>query len=159
MLTDLIYLNRNQNSPINKITLLTHYLKRLMFSTSTCDNPYTDNLDYLLLPHTLGHFVEHVGFEPLFFRAREICYQLHHTPRIIKNTKQLSVRSIRITSRTLRSTSPGLISSYPLSYRNFTKCTAAFNLCTIPACTRMASLRKESSLLNTLRLVNFIITI
>ena len=25
-------------------------------------------------------FVERVGFEPLFFRAREICYQLHHTP-------------------------------------------------------------------------------
>ena len=25
--------------------------------------------------------VEHVGFEPLFFRAREICYQLHHMPQ------------------------------------------------------------------------------
>ena len=58
MLMDLMYLNQNQNSPINKIILLTHYLQRLMFSTSTCDRPYTDNLAYLLPPHTSDYFVE-----------------------------------------------------------------------------------------------------
>ena len=63
MLTDLMYLNQNQNIPINKITLLTHYLQRLMFSTSTCDKPYTDNLAYLLPPHTSGYFVEVIRFE------------------------------------------------------------------------------------------------
>ena len=25
--------------------------------------------------------MEHVGFEPLLFLARELCYQLHHTPQ------------------------------------------------------------------------------
>ena len=54
---------------------------------STCDKPYTDNLAYLLPPHTSGYFVDHVGFEPLLFRARELCYQLHHTAQIIKNTE------------------------------------------------------------------------
>ena len=70
MLTDLMYLNQNQNIPINKITLLTHYLQRLMFSTSTCDKPYTDNLAYLLPPHTSGYFVDRMGFEPTTTRMQ-----------------------------------------------------------------------------------------
>ena len=43
---------------------------------------------------------------------------------------QLSTQPIRITCCVLRSTSPGFMSSYFLSYRNYTKYAVDSNLCT-----------------------------